>query len=241
MHFVDHIFIFLLFVVQPIHGAFSYRAYVSRVEAGGPENRRKQYQDILLLEWLSFAVVGSAWLLLSRPLDLLGFVPPSGSGFWGGIALLVPVTLYLVYLIHAAKKMSDEEKAKQVQALGTLRYILPQNSADLRMFNKVSITAGIVEEFLYRGFTFWYLAQFLPVWAVVVVSSVVFGLGHSYQGIGGMIRVTLIGLAFGLFYVWTGSIWLPMIAHVILDILQGAALVEMFRSTGKSLKAAAAV
>ena len=241
MEFVDHIFIFLLFVVQPIHGALSYRAYVSRVEAGGPENRRKQYQEILVLEWVSFAVVASAWMLLSRPFDLLGFVAPSGSGFWGGIVVLVLVTMYLVYSVHAAKKMSDEEKDKQAQALGTLRYILPQSSSDFRQFTGVSITAGIVEEFLYRGFTFWYLAQFLPIWAVVIVSSVVFGLGHSYQGIGGMIRVTLIGLAFGLFYVWTGSIWLPMIAHVILDVLQGAALVEILRDFGKSLKTAPAV
>lgn len=241
MHFVDHIFILLLFVVQPIHGALSYRAYVSRVEAGGPENRGKQYRDILVLEWVSFAVVASAWMLLSRPFDLLGFVPPAGSGFWGGIAVLVLVTWYLVYSVQAAKKMSDEEKDKQAQALGTLRYILPQSSSDFRQFAGVSITAGIVEEVLYRGFTFWYLAEFLPIWAVVIVSSVAFGLGHSYQGVGGMIRVTLIGLAFGLFYVWTGSIWLPMIAHVILDILQGAALVEILRNSGKSLKAAPAV
>ena len=132
MHFVDHIFILLLFVVQPIHGALSYRAYVSRVEAGGPENRGKQYRDILVLEWVSFAVVASAWMLLSRPFDLLGFVPPAGSGFWGGIAVLVLVTWYLVYSVQAAKKMSDEEKDKQAQALGTLRYILPQSSSDFR-------------------------------------------------------------------------------------------------------------
>ena len=61
----------------------------------------------------------------------------------------------------------------------------------------------------------------MPMWAVVVVSSVAFGLGHSYQGAGGMVRVTLIGLVFGALYVFTGSIWIPIVAHVILDVLQG--------------------
>ena len=130
--------------------------------------------------------------------------------------------------------MSNADKSKQIDALGKLRYMCPQNSHDYRYFIPVSITAGIVEEFLYRGFAFWYLAHFMPIWAVVVVSSLAFGLAHSYQGVSGMVRVTLIGLAFGAFYVWTGSIWLPMLAHAILDVVQGAAIVEVFRKSDSS-------
>ena len=234
MHFVDHIFIVLLFIVQPIYGAYSYRRYVAKVEAGEAEDRIKLYKETIALEWVAFAVVAGAWTLLSRPIAELGFVTPGGSGFWGGAAALALVTAYLVYSVFAAKKMSNADKSKQIDALGKLRYIAPQNSHDYRYFISVSITAGIVEEFLYRGFAFWYLAHFMPIWAVVVVSSVAFGLGHSYQGVSGMVRVTLIGLAFGAFYVWTGSIWLPMLAHAILDIVQGAAIVEVFRKPDSS-------
>jgi membrane protease YdiL (CAAX protease family) len=69
----------------------------------------------------------------------------------------------------------------------------------------------------------------MPTWAVIVVSSLAFGLGHSYQGAGGVARVTLIGLAFGAFYVFTGTIWLPMLAHAVLDIVQGASILEILR------------
>ncbi len=234
MHFVDYIFIVLLFIVQPIYGAYSYRRYVAKVEAGEAEDRVKLYKETIALEWVAFAVVAGAWTLLSRPIAELGFVTPGGSGFWGGAAALALVTAYLVYSVFAAKKMSNADKSKQIDALGKLRYIAPQNSHDYQYFIPVSITAGIVEEFLYRGFAFWYLAHFMPIWAVVVVSSVAFGLGHSYQGVSGMVRVTLIGLAFGAFYVWTGSIWLPMLAHAILDIVQGAAIVEVFRKPDSS-------
>ena len=72
-----------------------------------------------------------------------------------------------------------------------------------------------------------YLGQFLPLWAVVLVSSIGFGLAHSYQGASGVVRVTLIGLAFGVFYALTGSIWLAMLAHAVLDILQGAYILEV--------------
>ena len=56
-----------------------------------------------------------------------------------------------------------------------------------------------------------------------------FGLAHSYQGAIGTLRTGLAGLAFGIFYVVTGSIWLPIIAHVALDALQGATVHEIFR------------
>jgi len=236
LHFVDHVFIFLLFVVQPIHGAFSYRRYVARVEAGEPSNRVRLYAQTLVLEWVAFAVLGIAWYLLDRPVSDLGFVTTTGSGFTIGIGILVLVSAYLVFSWQAARRMTNEEKAKQKKSFGTLVYFLPQTDRDYRHFIGVSITAGIVEEILYRGFVFWYLAQMMPIWAVIIVSSIAFGLGHSYQGVAGMIRVTLIGLAFGLFYVFTGSIWLPMLAHVILDVLQGAMLLEILRPDDHSQK-----
>lgn len=230
LHFVDHVFIFLLFVVQPIHGAFSYRRYVARVEAGEPADRVRLYVQTLVLEWVAFAVLGAAWYMLGRPVSDLGLVTSMGSGFWIGIGIVVLATVYLVFSWRAARRMTNEEKAKQRKFFGTLVHFLPQTDRDYRHFIGVSLTAGIVEEILYRGFVFWYLAQLMPLWAVIIVSSIAFGLGHSYQGIGGMVRVTLIGLAFGLFYVFTGSIWLPMLAHVILDVLQGAMLLEILRS-----------
>ena len=236
LHFVDHVFIFLLFVVQPIHGALSYRRYVARVEAGEPADRVRLYVQTLILEWVALAVLGTTWYMLGRPVSDLGFVTSMGSGFGIGIGVLVLATAYLVFSWRAALQMTHEEKAKQRKSFGTLVHFLPQTDRDYRHFISVSLTAGIVEEILYRGFVFWYLLQLMPIWAVIIVSSVAFGLGHSYQGIAGMVRVTLIGLAFGLFYVLTGSIWLPMLAHAILDVLQGAMLLEILRPDDHSQK-----
>jgi hypothetical protein len=130
--------------------------------------------------------------------------------------------------------MSDDERAKQVQSLGKLVHVLPHTRRDLRHFIGVSITAGIVEEIVYRGFVLWYLGLFMPLWAAVVVSSVAFGLGHSYQGAMGGLRCGLIGLAFAVFYIVTGSIWLPIIGHATLDILQGLSIHEILRKNGNA-------
>lgn len=234
MHIVDHIFILLLFVVQPIYGAYSFRRYIARVEAGEPANRPRAYIQTSVLEWAFLAALAVAWFTFGRPIADLGIVAPGGVGFWGGAAVLALFSGYLLYAWHRAKHLSDDEKAKQIQLLGDLVHVLPQNRRDLRHFIAVSMTAGVVEEIVYRGFVLWYLALFMPLWAAVIVSSVAFGFGHSYQGAMGGLRCGLIGLAFAVFYIVTGSIWLPIIGHATLDILQGLSIHEILRKNGNA-------
>lgn len=230
MHLVDHLFVLLLFVVQPINGAIAFRRYIRKIEAGEPSDRLKLYRQTLLLEWVAFAALAAAWFYFGRPVAALGFTAPGGANFWIGAALLLLVVAFLVRSLRSAKGMSDEEKGRQAASLGDLVHFLPHTDRDYRSFVGVSITAGIVEETIYRGFVFWYLAHYLPLWAVVAVSSLAFGLGHSYQGIGGVVRVSLVGIAMGAFYVLTGSIWLPILGHALLDIVQGATLMEILRN-----------
>lgn len=230
MHLVDHLFVLLLFVVQPVYGAIAYRRYIRKIEAGEPANRAKLYRETLVLEWVAFATLAAAWFYFGRPLAALGFTAPAGANFWIGAALLLLFGAFLVSSLRGAKGMSDEERSRQAESLGGLVHFIPHTDREYRSFVGVSITAGIVEETIYRGFVFWYLAHFLPLWAVVAVASLAFGLGHSYQGVGGVIRVSLVGMAAGALYVFTGSIWLPILGHALLDIVQGATLMEILRS-----------
>ena len=229
MHFVDHLFIFLLFVVQPIFGAWDFNRYVKRVKAGEAPNRIKLYRETMALEWTAFVVLVSAWYLLGRPLADLGYVAPGGAGFWAGSAFVAAFSAYLLLSWRQAKQMTSEEKEGHIASFGKMQHFLPQNDKELRSITVVSITAGIVEETIYRGFVLWYLFTYMPVWAAVLVSAIAFGLGHSYQGKGGVARVKEIGLVFGALYIFTGSIWVPIVGHILLDALQALSIVEVFR------------
>jgi hypothetical protein len=229
MHLVDHIFILLLFVVQPIHGAYAFRRFVARIKAGERANRVREYFFTMAMEWTFLAALALAWFQFGRPVADLGFVAPGGIGFWSGVGVFVLFTGYLIYAWHSAKHASDDERSEQAESLGDLIHFLPLTRHHLRHFVGISITAGIVEEIVYRGFVLWYLSLLMPLWGAVIVSSVAFGLGHSYQGAIGGLRCGLVGLAFAILYVVTGSIWLPIIAHAALDILQGASILEILR------------
>ena len=236
MHLVDHVLILLLFVVQPVWGAIDARCIEARSKAGEPLDRIRFYRHTALLEWAFLAVLIAAWLMLGRTVADLGLVAPGGAGFWIGAAVLVVFTGVLLYSWRSARHASDAERTRQAESLGKVTQYLPHTARELTVFYGVSITAGIVEEIAYRGFVLWYLTQFMPLWVAVAVSSVAFGLGHSYQGASGALRTGLIGLAFGIYYVVTGSIWLPIIAHILLDVLQGGTIHEILRKHGDGLE-----
>ena len=235
MQFVDHIFVLLLFVVQPTAGAIESRRIHRLADAGQEPDRVRFYQHTMMIEWAFLFVVFAAWYLHGRSLRDLGFIAPAGIEFWIGVAALMAMTIGLLVTGRRVKAMSATEKEKQVAALGKLSRFLPQTKPELKNFYAVSLTAGVVEEIVYRGFVLWYLAQLIPLWAAVLVSSVAFGLGHSYQGPVNALKCGLLGLAFGIFYVFTGSIWLPIIAHALLDALQGSALYDLLRNDSESL------
>jgi membrane protease YdiL (CAAX protease family) len=240
MHLVDHLFVLLLFVVQPFFSAVEARRIDARVKAGQCVDRFRIYGHTVLLEWLFLAVLAAAWLTLGRPIEDLGFALPRGPGFWVGAALLVLLIGVLLYSWRRAKGLAVTETARELESLGRVVQLVPHNAGELQGFVGVSITAGIVEEIVYRGFVLWYLTHFMPLWFAVIFSSVVFGLGHIYQGANGALRAGLVGLTFGIFYIATGSIWLPIVAHAALDILQGVTIYEMLRKHGRVLRPQAA-
>jgi len=161
----------------------------------------------------------------------LGLVQPTGVGFGIGVGIVIALTLILAASLRSARKTYASDEQKKSQCLGDLAVFMPSNDRELRNFYAVSVTAGIVEEILYRGYLLWLFGLFMPVWVAAVVSSAVFGLGHSYQGLNGGIRTGLVGLALALLYVGSGSIWLPIVAHAIFDILQGATVRELLRES----------
>ena len=83
------------------------------------------------------------------------------------------------------------------------------------------VYGGVIEELVYRGFVIGWGAELFGERAAVpllLLSSIVFGLGHLYQSGSGAISAGLTGLAFGAIYLAAGRKLLPaMLAHMTLD------------------------
>jgi membrane protease YdiL (CAAX protease family) len=85
--------------------------------------------------------------------------------------------------------------------------------------------AAFIEEMFFRGYFFNRLTDFtgndrIGVIVALIVSSLIFGAAHSYQGITGMLDTFLAGLMLGLLYLFARrNLWLPILTHGILDMI----------------------
>ena len=102
--------------------------------------------------------------------------------------------------------------------------ILPRSQKELSIYIVLSVTAGICEEFMYRGFA---IAAFpragLNLWLAVGASSILFAAAHLYQGAGGIAGTFIVGIVFSLGRVLLGSIYPPIFWHSTADSVAGIA------------------
>jgi hypothetical protein len=86
----------------------------------------------------------------------------------------------------------------------------------------LSITAGICEEAVYRGYMqkqFMALTRSVP--AGIVLSAAAFGAAHSYQGFARASLIGVMGAMGGILAYWCRSVRPGMIAHALQDVLGG--------------------
>lgn len=97
--------------------------------------------------------------------------------------------------------------------------LLPQSPAEVAVWTLVlAPTAGITEEFVYRGFLMGHAWAFLGNgWLAAILTSAIFGLVHGYQGAWGMLRTGLIGFVLALGVLATWSLIPSMMAHTLLN------------------------
>lgn len=102
--------------------------------------------------------------------------------------------------------------------------ILPKTWVETIPYLALAVTAGICEEFLYRGFVMATLRRVgLASWAVVVTSAIMFGLAHLYQGRGGLVSTSVIGLVFGTARIAYHSLVPVTFWHTAVDAVAGLA------------------
>ena len=229
MHWVDAVFLFLLFGVMPIYGALSYKRYLQLIASGALADRVSLYLGSMLLQSVALLVLLATWGILDRPIVDLGIRIPDLQGLLIGAAIIVLSTGLLVYALIVATRLNATSRQAQIGSLGNLVYFLPQTDKELRAAYLLSVTAGVVEEIVYRGFVLWCLFLYFPDWLALVISSVAFGLAHIYQGWAGVFKTGVLGLVLAMIYVGTGTIWVPVIIHALIDVLQMATARELFR------------
>src|SRR5947208_812557 len=232
---LDHVLFVLIALVSPVVDKVWLYPWLTRAtEAGVPGARARGYLIGILGQWIPVGVVLAFWVSRGRPLTALGFGLGSPLGLGIGLALAGAV-IVLLSLQHRALLARPEKLALVLPQVSSARPLLPHTPGELRGFKLLSVTAGVCEEVMYRGYIWWYLAVWTGPWAGAAISSVLFGAGHLYLDRKSAVRAGIVGAVMAGIVLGCGSLWPAMIVHAAIDINSGGlAFHALKRSQGGS-------
>jgi membrane protease YdiL (CAAX protease family) len=210
----------VLAVGMPLTGVRDMRRLRRWLGAGRRDARLASYRDIMIMEWCLALGLLTWWLALGRGAGAAGLGLTVAGWQWLAVGLGVVGTVLLG--VQMVTTLRDPSKLAEVtDKARSLADLVPRTEAETRRFDALSVTAGICEEVLYRGLLLGSLTPLMGVWPAVAVSSVVFGLGHAYQGAAGVLKTGVVGLVLALLTVFSGSLWVAMVLHAALDLTSG--------------------
>lgn len=171
------------------------------------------YMPNIVVQWLIFTLIFVTTFREGTGLSGIGFTRIRLIHFFWAVAFLLFSNLILSLLALLLSQVN-------IAIPGELGIILPETNTERVLWVILALTAGVCEETAFRAYLITRIKQFgkLKSWLIpIIVSSVVFGSGHAYQGVGGLIILGIYGAMFAVLFIRTGSIWPCIIAHFFQD------------------------
>jgi uncharacterized protein len=181
-------------------------------------HRAAMYMVTILWEWSLVAYI--AWGVRRRGSSmgaLIGGKWDSAKAFFFDMAVAAGFWLTaLVVLFCAAMALHTPRGGEAI------RFMLPQSSVEMLLWVLTSVTAGICEETIFRGY---FQKQFIAwtgnVSVGVLLSAALFGVGHVYQGVRSATVIAIYGLLFGILAEFRKSLRPGMMTHAWHDGIAG--------------------
>jgi len=216
------------YVASPFHtislllilGVWAFLAWfmAGRVREAPNPHRVRMYLLTIGSEWLVFTyvvagvrrtdasisvVLGSRWSSGRQLVRDIGIA----AAFW---VISVGILALVGRLLHIGSSSRN------------VQFMLPHGALELTLWVAVSVSAGICEETVFRGYLqrqFIAFTRSAPLG--IVLAAMAFGAGHAYQGWRLTILIGIYGLMFGVLAYWRGNVRPGMIAHAWQDSLSG--------------------
>jgi uncharacterized protein len=213
-HLPSHLFVLALVTVVPLSSAAALRMLLDRDRLRVP--RAALYRDVVASQWILAVIALAVLIPVANPLAATGLSADAGVGF-ASVLLLLTVAAVL----EGSGVRPRLPLREPGGSLARVSFLLPRTRAERCWWIALSVTAGVCEEIVFRGFLLHYLATHAPqigITGAAVLSSIAFGLGHLYQGLRSAALTALVGAALAAAYLVTGTLWTPIVLHALLDL-----------------------
>ncbi len=184
------------------------------------------YAVAALWEWFLLALVLWGARLSGTSLrQLLGVRRDGAVEMWTDFAIAIGFWLSSLIVLGAVASLLRLAHLHPEDIRGVVTQMAPASLGELAIWIALSISAGICEEMIFRG----YLQQQFTaltrrIWLGIAISAVFFGLSHGYEGASGMLLIVLYGSFFGILAYRRRSLRAGMFAHAWHDSVSGFVL-----------------
>ncbi len=222
----DHIVFLLLAIGLPAVSLSRGKQSLADIHWDTPTKLSLYYSNGLVMLAGAFTVM-AIWYFNQRPLAQIGLRP----SLIDAEIILWSLLLCGLYAADTIWKLTPGQLEKTLQRQRKTTPFLPSNGKELRHYLFLAFSAGIGEEILFRGFMITYLLALLGngtmgLSVALIVSAVVFVIGHLYQGAEAVVRIFIGALLFGWIYILSTSLLIPIVIHLIIDLLGGLLAVK---------------
>lgn len=171
--------------------------------------------------FISLVIIGVMTWLRGDGLTGLGLAAPEDWGrtfmwsFLFGIAIQFFSTLIIEPFSDKVTKSSTDHSIFETLR-GNIKYFLI-------ILVSVWVLVALIEEIIFRGYIMGEIATLIgtskPALAInVILSSILFGLAHWYQGKSGALSTGIVGALLGIMFIASGfNLWLPILTHGFID------------------------
>ena len=187
--------------------------------------RCKDYITTMIFLWLYVIIILLMCFIGNIRLSDIGLRGMSFDyNIWFTVITLSVCGILICYLIYQTITLivspKAREEAKELDTGEGASRILPHSKKEKGIFIFVCATAGICEEIVFRGFLVFLIHAIFPslsIIFVILISSLIFGCAHLYQGIVGILKTGAMGVLFNCLVVVSGSLILAIIMHFLVD------------------------
>ena len=214
-----------------------YRQLKLDLANGDMQARARVYRKAIRFEWgsalLALLALGFDWNKMNPKILALGntrlLQVLRGSDFDRGsmagilFGLLLGTAGFVIARIRSNRRGVTAAPAPARwwrKLLPDFSALVPVTAHERLLWIAVAVSAGVCEEVVFRGWLLSTLhsALHLEGAPLLLVAAILFGLAHSYQGISGMLLTAFAGALFCGLYVATGSLLVPILLHILIDV-----------------------
>jgi CAAX protease family protein len=184
---------------------------------GRTRNQLARYVTAIVMEWLIFGFIWFGLRLRKRPIRIL-----LGENWGGARQILRDLGIAVLFLVTSNLVLSLISHLLKAAPNAAIRSLLPHTPAEIAVYSLLTVTAGICEEIIFRGYLQRQFSVFFKSAAAgVVLQGIMFGASHGYQGLKFMVIIVVYGVMFGLLAQSRRSLRPGMIAHFLQDLTVG--------------------